>query len=280
MSLGRRQVAEILALHGLAPSRALGQNFLVDANVARRIARLSGVGAGDAVVEIGAGLGALTLALAATGASVTALEIDRHLIPLLRESVGGTEVRVVQGDALRLDWDALLKGASSWVVVANLPYNVATPLLLLLLEGAPRVRRLVVMVQTEVAQRLVAAPGGRAYGAVSVRVAYWAQAAVLARVGPAVFLPRPKVGSTLVELRRLDSPALGPEVDYGELVRLVRAGFGQRRKMLRRSLEGTVEAGDLRAVGIRPEARAEELDLEAWGRLVAWRSSGTPPRPS
>jgi len=273
VTLTRAEVADLLARVGRHPSRALGQNFVVDANTVRRIARLAAVGKGDRVVEIGAGLGSLTLALAETGASVTAVEIDRHLVPLLREQVEPRGVRVVEGDALRLDWAALLGDGDGegedepWVLVANLPYNVATPLVADLLDGVPAIGRMLVMVQREVAERLAARAGDEAYGAVSVKVAYWAEATVVGAVPASVFLPRPNVESALVSIVRRPAPAT--DADPARLFPLVRAGFGQRRKMLRRSLAGLVGPDDFAAAGIRPEARAEELGVEEWGRLAA-----------
>ena len=285
MTLTRSQLLALLAEHGISPSRALGQNFVADPNTVRRIARLAGVGPGDRVVEIGAGLGSLTLALAATGAAVTAVEIDRHLVPILRSVVTGAEtganpaggtVDVVEGDALRLDWDALL-GPSTWTLVANLPYNVATPLVADLLDGVPNIRRMLVMVQREVGERLAARPGDDAYGAVSVKVAYWATAAVVGRVPATVFVPQPRVESALVEIVRRPEPAVG--APYDRLFQLVRAGFATRRKMLRRALSGLIDPAAFEAAGIAPEARAEELDVAAWGRLAAW-SPVSPPRSS
>src|SRR5579864_7559279 len=138
LTLSHRQISELLARHELRPSRALGQNFVVNANTVRRIARLAGVGPGDRVLEIGAGLGSLTLALAETGAAVTAVEVDRGLVPVLRSVVAPAGVTVVEGDALQLDLPALL-GDVPWVVVANLPYNVATPLVVRLLEEVPAI---------------------------------------------------------------------------------------------------------------------------------------------
>lgn len=276
MTLSGADVRRLLDTYGLAPSRARGQNFVVDPNTVRRIARLSGVGAGDRVVEIGAGLGSLTLALAETGASVTAIEVDSGLVPALRSVVEPAGATVVEGDALRLDWAALL-GAGPWVLVANLPYNVATPLVADLLDGVPAISRMLVMVQREVAERLAAGPGHDAYGAVSVKVAYWATAKVVGRVPATVFHPVPNVESALVRIDRRPAPAVGPEVDPEWLFRLVRAGFGQRRKMLRRSLAALVPAEAFVAAGIRPEARAEELAVEDWGRLAACTSNGPPP---
>ena len=265
MTLTRAQVSEQLARIDRHPSRALGQNFVVDPNTVRRIARLAGVGPGDRVVEVGPGLGSLTLALVETGAEVTAVEIDRHLVPLLRENVAGTGVTVVEADAMKLDWAGLL-GDGPWSLVANLPYNVATPLVADVLDGVPAVQRLLVMVQKEVGERLAARVGDDAYGAVSVKVAYWAEAKVVGLVPPTVFLPRPNVDSALVAIERRAAPATDAPRD--RLFELVRAGFGQRRKMLRRSLAALVRPEDFEAAGVRPEARAEELDVEAWGRLA------------
>ena len=269
MSSSPREAAELLARHGLSPRRAFGQNFVVDPNTVRRIARLAGVGPGDHVVEIGAGLGALTRALADTGADVTAIEIDRGLVGVLRAEVAPLGVRVIEGDARTLDWATVLAGADQWVLVANLPYNVATPVVADLLDQVPAITRMLVMVQREVAERLAARPGAPAYGAVSVKVAYWATAELVGRVPPTVFLPRPKVESALVSIVRRDRPAVDSTVDRDRLFALVRAGFGQRRKMLRRSLAGLVPPGAFAAAGVRPEARAEELGVEEWGRLAA-----------
>ena len=267
MTLTRREVADLLERAGHGPSRALGQNFVVDPNTVRRIARLAEVGPGDRVVEIGAGLGSLTLALAETGASVTSVEIDRYLVPLLREVVEPKGVTVVEGDAMALDWPALLGDEPGWSLVANLPYNVATPLVADLLDGVPQISRMLVMVQREVGERLAASVGDDAYGAVSVKVAYWAEASVAGLVPPTVFHPKPNVDSALVRIVRRAEPAV--DAPRERLFQLVRAGFGQRRKMLRRSLSGLVGPEAFEAAGVRPEARAEELDVEAWGRLAS-----------
>jgi 16S rRNA (adenine1518-N6/adenine1519-N6)-dimethyltransferase len=261
--LSPRDAADLLAGHGLSPRKALGQHFVVDPNTVRRIARLAGVGPGDRVVEIGAGLGSLTLALLETGAEVTAVEVDPGLVGVLEEVAAGA--RVVAGDALRLDWDALL-GDGPWVLVANLPYNVASPLVADLLDGVPAIARMLVMVQREVAERLVAGPGDPAYGALSVKVAYWARAALAGRVPASVFLPPPNVASELVTIERRPEPAV--DVAPDELFPLVRAGFAGRRKMLRRGLAGRVGPAAFECAGVRPEARAEDLDVVAWGRLA------------
>jgi 16S rRNA (adenine1518-N6/adenine1519-N6)-dimethyltransferase len=244
----------------------LGQNFVVDPNTVRRIARLAGVGPGDAVVEIGAGLGSLTLALVETGAAVTALEMDRHLVPVLQEVVGGHDVRVVEADARNVDWSDLLSGHERWVLVANLPYNVATPLVLDLLQDVPAVERMLVMVQREVGERLAAGAGSRTYGIPSVKVAYFARARVVGHVPPSVFLPRPRVESVLVEVERHATPPVSAERTH--LFSLVEVGFGQRRKMLRRSLHGVVSDEAFASASVDPSARPEQLDLAAWARLA------------
>jgi len=266
VTLTRREVLDLLDRNGIRPSRALGQNFVTDPNTVRRIARLARVGPGDRVIEVGAGLGSLTLALAETGAEVLAVERDRRLVPALRPLVEPHGVQVLEGDALSMDWGRTLDGGKGWVMVSNLPYNVAVPLVLDMLKKADVVTRMLVMVQREVAARLAAVPGDEGYGAVSVKVAYRARAAVVGRVPSTVFVPRPKVASALVEIERLDGPAVG--VDEVRLLSLVNAGFAHRRKMLRRALAGMVDEAVLIAAGVEPQARAEELDIQAWGRLA------------
>ena len=270
MTHSRRDIVELLEGHGLSPRRAFGQNFVADPNTVRRIARLAGVGPGDHVVEIGAGLGSLTLALAETGAHVTAIEVDHGVAPVLRDVVAQSEyadrVHVIEADAREVDWNALEPHDAHLTVVANLPYNVATPLVADLLDEVPRIRRFVVMVQKEVAQRLAAAPGSSDYGAISVKVSYWATARLLGDVPPTVFVPRPKVTSAIIEITRRDEPAVN--VDRSTLFTLVRTAFGQRRKMLRRSLNGVVSDEEFTSAEIDPTRRPEELSVHDWGRLT------------
>jgi 16S rRNA (adenine1518-N6/adenine1519-N6)-dimethyltransferase len=270
-------IAALLDAHGVHASRALGQHFLADPNTARRIVRLAGVGPGDRVVEIGPGVGSLTVALCDAGAHVTAVEVDRHLVPALEEVVRGLPVDVVLADALAVDWPRTLSGADRWTVVSNLPYNVATPVIIRLLETAPMVDRLLVMVQREVGERLAAHAGDLAYGAVSVKVAYFAEARLAGLVPPTVFVPRPRVDSALVQLvRHAAQPVDVPDVD--RLFALVRAGFATRRKTLRRALAGTLGSRTvtlLEAAGIDPGARAETLDLEAWAALARAEAAAT-----
>jgi 16S rRNA (adenine1518-N6/adenine1519-N6)-dimethyltransferase len=307
---GRADVHELLVANDLRPRRALGQNFVADSNTVRRIVRLAGITPGQKVVEVGAGLGSLTLALVEAGASVTAIEIDRAVIPVLRDQVEGRGVRIIEADALTVDWTELLTsgvdaptatgdssveddpiriggaGTGPWMLVANLPYNVAVPLVVRVLEEAPQIGSLLVMVQREVGERLAAAPGDEAYGAVSVKVAYWATAAVVGRVSPAVFIPRPRVESVLVRMDRrperlADAESGGvPEEAYRRLFVVVRAGFAHRRKMLRRSLDGLVLPEAFENAGVPPTARAEEIGLDQWTRLAAWRPDAKPTNPS
>ncbi|MGH9118384.1 MAG: 16S rRNA (adenine(1518)-N(6)/adenine(1519)-N(6))-dimethyltransferase RsmA [Acidimicrobiales bacterium] len=266
MTLTRRAVVELLRRHDIEPSRALGQNFVVDPNTIRRIVRLAEVEPGDRVVEIGPGLGALTLALAEAGAEVTAIELDRHLLPVLDEVLAGTGARVVHGDAMTIDWDGVLGDDRRWKLVANLPYNVAVPLVLDVLDRVPAIGAMLVMVQREVGERLAASPGGSAYGIPSVKLAYLATAELVGRVPPSVFLPRPRVESVLVRIVRRPAPAV--DADPDRLFMLVRAAFGQRRKMLRRSLTGLVTPEAFAQAGISPASRPEELGIAEWGRLA------------
>lgn len=267
MTLTRRDISELLERHGLEPSRALGQNFLADPNTVRRIVRLSGIDATSNVVEIGPGVGSLTTELAATGAHVVAVELDRHLLPVLAETVEPLGVRVVHGDALDLEWADVLGTDRSWQLVANLPYNVATTIILDLLDHAPQVRSMLVMVQREVGERLAASAGDRAYGIPSVKRSLSATASVVARIPATVFLPQPRVESVLVRLERRPDPA--PGVDHEALMDLVRVAFGQRRKMLRRSLADRVSPQQFAAAGIDPADRPERLDIAQWAALTA-----------
>ena len=265
MTHSRPEIRALLERADTSPKRSLGQNFVVDPNTVRRIARLSGVGPHSRVIEIGAGLGSLTLALAETGAHVVAVETDRALLPLLCEVVAG-KAEVLAADVRTLDWGGVL-GSGGWDLVANLPYNIATTLVLDVLDDVPQVERLLVMVQREAGERLAASVSDAAYGAVSVRVALRGTATVVGTVPPTVFHPQPKVTSVLVAIERTASER-DPEVERA-LIGLLRASFGQRRKMLRKSLGDRVEPAQFEAAGIDARRRPEELDLVAWLRLAA-----------
>ncbi len=275
--LDAREATQLLESHGLDARRSLGQNFVVDPGTVERIASLAQVGVGDRVLEIGPGLGSLTLALAATGADVLAVEKDRQLLPVLRgvlSSRAADRVRVVEADALGLDWSELLAqgdddGGAQWVMAANLPYNVAVPILMSVLEGAPQVERAVIMVQQEVAERLVAGPGGRTVGIPSIRVAWWAHAEILATVDPDVFVPRPRVTSAVVGITRRPPPR--EDVDGAAVIDLAATAYRQRRKMLRSTIGSVVPAEAFETAGIDPRLRPEQLSVRDWADLQAAR---------
>ena len=221
------------------------------------------------MLEVGAGLGSLTLAILETGAEVLAIELDRGLLAALLEVVGGTPgARVEHVDAMNADWEDLL-GRGPWKTASNLPYNVAVPVVMDLLEQT-EVDPMVIMVQREVGERLAAGPGEEAYGAVSLRVAYRAFARVIRRIPPAVFWPVPNIESVLVRLERRPPPV---RVPFERVFRLVDEGFHQRRKtmanaLVRLGLTRDRAASAMEEAGLAPRARAEELGLEDFARLA------------
>ncbi len=257
---GRAEVSGLLARHGLRPRRALGQHFLADPNVVRKVVRLAAVRPGDRVVEVGAGTGTLTRALAAAGALVVAYEVDRKLEPLLAEVLeGAADVAVRYEDVMKADLAAELEG-EPWTMVANLPYHVGTPLVLDTLRTVPKVVRYVVMVQREVADRFGARPGSKSYGLPSVVVGLYGRLRPGFPVGPAVFVPPPAVESAVIVIeRRQEIPAAA-----GRAVELAAAAFGQRRKTVRNSLARVIADPEraLAAAGIDPAARADHLTPE------------------
>ncbi|MDR7423181.1 MAG: 16S rRNA (adenine(1518)-N(6)/adenine(1519)-N(6))-dimethyltransferase RsmA [Armatimonadota bacterium] len=267
-------VRAALAAAGLRLRRSRGQHFLVSRRALEAMLRAAGLTPADVVLEIGAGIGTLTVELARTGAAVIAVEVDARFIPVLRASCAAyPRVRLVHADAMTLEPAALRPRPTA--VVANLPYAIASPLLIRLLE-AHTARRYVVMVQDEVARRLVAAPGTPAYGLLTVAVGAHASAAVVARVPRAAFFPPPEVTSAVVRLDVPAVPPVPPEL-VGPLMAVARAAFGQRRKMLRsalRQLGPRAATGDdaealCRAAGIDPRERGERLSLAAFARLAA-----------
>jgi 16S rRNA (adenine1518-N6/adenine1519-N6)-dimethyltransferase len=265
-------VQALLDEHRISPKKSLGQHFLADPNTARRIVALAEVARGDLVLEIGPGIGSLTLALLDAGAEVLAIELDARLARVLETVLERAELHaeITIADALDVDWPAALADRGPWSCVSNLPYNVAVPVVVRLLEEAPAVDRLLVMVQREVGERLAAGPGDEQYGAVSVKVAYYAEAAVVGVIPPTVFMPRPKVDSVLVRMRRRPAPPVAVPSESA-LFTLVRAGFAQRRKMLRRALApvlGDRTEAVLTGAGVEPTARAEVLGLEQWAAVA------------
>tara|TARA_B100001250_G_scaffold414149_1_gene450931 strand:+ start:17104 stop:17937 length:834 start_codon:yes stop_codon:yes gene_type:complete len=264
MTLSVADVRRLLSEAGIDPKKSLGQNFVTDPNTVRRIARLSGVGASSRVIEIGAGLGSLTLALAETGASVTAIETDATLIPILNSTVGDL-AKIIEADARALSWSEILP-TPGWDLVANLPYNIATNLVLTVLDEVPAVSRLLVMVQQEAGERIAASVGDDAYSGVSVRVALRGKATIVGHVSPSVFYPQPRVNSALVAIERVER-SIEQHIE-DELIDLVRIAFNQRRKMLRKSLRGRVEENTLESAGISPTSRPEEVELDRWINLA------------
>lgn len=267
---------------GLRPTKTLGQNFVIDGGTVRRIVRLAEVQPHDVAVEVGPGLGSLTLALLPAVGRLIAVEIDPVLARALPETVVSRlpqyadRLTVVHADAMTVN--ALPEGAQPSVVVANLPYNVAVPVLLHLLAAFPSIRRVLVMVQLEVAERLAAEPGTRVYGVPSVKAAWYGAVRLVGQVGRTVFWPAPNVDSGLVALDRRDPPRTLASRD--EVFACIDAAFGQRRKTLRAALAGwagsaaAAEAA-LRAAGVDPSARGETLAVADFARIAEHRT----PRP-
>jgi len=275
--LGASDLRSIAERWGIRPTKQWGQNFVVDANTVRRIVRLAGVLPGDVVLEVGPGLGSLTLGLLASGARVEAVEIDPVLAQALPDTVGSLRpewlerLEVIAADALRIDELPIPPTA----LVANLPYNVAVPVVLHLLAAFPSLRSGLVMVQAEVADRLVAPPGSRVYGVPSVKLAWFARAERAGSVPAGVFWPVPRVESGLVSFTRHDPPRT--PATRAEVFTVIDAAFAQRRKTLRAALAGWAgSAADaeriLRAAGIDPGARGESLDVSAFARIAGARA--------
>jgi 16S rRNA (adenine1518-N6/adenine1519-N6)-dimethyltransferase len=269
---------EVIRRHDLAARKSLGQNFLLDLNLTARIARSAGPLEGVTVVEVGPGPGGLTRALLAGGAHrVVAIERDRRCIAALGEIAARYPGRlaIVEGDALRIDPRAELAGAPARIV-ANLPYNIATALLvdwLTVEPWPPWYDAMVLMFQREVAERIVAAPGSKSYGRLSVLAGWRTQARILFDVAPTAFVPPPRVTSSVVRLEPRATPLACPSAT---LQRVTEAAFGQRRKMLRQSLKtlGVDPAGLLAAAGIDPTARAEDVPVEGFAALARAFAAG------
>lgn len=272
--LGPTDIRRIAAELELRPTKQRGQNFVVDANTVRRIVRTAGVGADDVVVEVGPGLGSLTLALLEAAGRVVAIELDPLLaarLPATIEEYAGARAdrcEVVLADAMRVDG---VPGPPPTALVANLPYNVSVPVLLHLLTVLPSLERGLVMVQAEVADRLAAPPGSRTYGIPSVKAAWFADVRRAGTVPRSVFWPAPNVDSGLVAWTRREPPAT--TATRGQVFAVVDAAFAQRRKTLRGALRGLAGSADaaeaaLRTAGVDPTARGEVLDVAAFARIA------------
>jgi 16S rRNA (adenine1518-N6/adenine1519-N6)-dimethyltransferase len=269
--LGPAEIRELADLLDLQPTKKLGQNFVIDGNTVRRIVKSAGVVAGEAVVEVGPGLGSLTLGLLEVGASVVAIEIDNRLagqLPITVEKAQpGAHLTVITADALSV---RELPGSPT-VLVANLPYNVSVPVLLHFLEHFPSIERGVVMVQAEVGQRVAAGPGSKVYGSPSVKAAWYGEFSTAGSVSRQVFWPVPNVDSILVRFERRPQP--GTEAERVATFQLVDAAFQQRRKMLRQALapvlgDSATASARLEAAGVPPTARGEQLTVADYLRVV------------
>jgi 16S rRNA (adenine1518-N6/adenine1519-N6)-dimethyltransferase len=258
---------DVIARHGLDAKRSLGQHFLLDGNLTARIARAAGDLAGRQVIEIGPGPGGLTRALLASEAAcVTAIEIDRRAVAAVSELIEAAagRLRVIEADALAVDMAVLVPAPRQ--VIANLPYNIASPLLVRWLRQAPLFERLTLMFQQEVAERICAAPGTEAYGRLSVLAQWICETDIALRIPPTAFVPPPKVWSAVVTLT---PRAVQPDhALFSRMERMTAAAFGQRRKMLRGSLKAIGGEALLRKAGIDPERRAETLSVAEFERLA------------
>lgn len=271
--LGAGEIRRLAGQAGITPTKRLGQNFVIDPGTVRHIVRQAKVGPGDSVLEVGPGLGSLTLGLLGAGCRVTAVEIDPGLASLLPQTVAEYapqatgELTVINGDALCLDPDTQpgLADQGHLVLVSNLPYNVATPIILTLLERFDNLDRFLVMVQKEVADRLVASPGSKIYGAPSLKLAWYGQAWHAGKIGRNVFWPSPNVDSALVDFAR---KRITQDVDREQVFNLVDGAFRQRRKTLRAALKGMVDGGAYTAAGVDPGARGESLTIEDFKALA------------
>jgi len=273
--LGAAQIRELAARLGIRPTKTWGQNFVIDANTVQRIVRVAGVGADDVVVEVGPGLGSLTLALLPVARHVTVVEVDPVLAGALPGTVASVapeladRLDVVHADALRVEE---LPGEAPTALVANLPYNVSVPVVLSFLERFPTIERILVMVQLEVAERLAAAPGSKTYGVPSVKAAWYADVALAGNVSRSVFWPVPNVDSGLVSLTRREPPQTSARRE--QVFACVDAAFAQRRKTLRAALApwaGSAQAAEdaLVAAGIDPRTRGEQLDVHQFAAVAS-----------
>jgi 16S rRNA (adenine1518-N6/adenine1519-N6)-dimethyltransferase len=299
--LGPAEIRELAERAGVRPTKQLGQNFVLDGGTVRKIVRQADVAAGERVVEVGPGLGSLTLGLLEAGADVVAVEIDPVLARLLPTTVArhvdGLTLTEVDGHAVLRDADGRerltvviadaldvheLPGPAPVALVANLPYNVSVPVLLTFLERFGSLQRSLVMVQAEVADRLAAPPGSRTYGVPSAKAAWYTQARRTATVGRTVFWPVPNVDSALVRLDRREPPAT--TATRQEVFAVVDAAFAQRRKMLRpalAALAGSADAAEraLRAAGVDPQARGERVDIDGFARIAEQLAAAGVPAP-
>lgn len=274
-----KQLKEVVAKHDFKFKKSLGQNFLIDRNILRKIVDGAQITETDLVLEVGPGAGVLTQALASRAKRVIAVELDRSLLPILEETLAGfSNVEVINGDILKLDLRELFDRYpdKKWKVVANLPYYITTPVIMRFLEEKLPLDSLVVMVQKEVAERMIAKPGGKDFGMLSVGVQYHTEPSIITMVPPTVFIPPPEVGSAVVKLTVRQKPPVEVPEEEG-FFRVVKAAFGQRRKTLRNALLGGLGISKedveiiLTKANIQGSRRGETLSLEEFAELSrAW----------
>jgi len=269
VTLTRTQVKDLLQKYGISPRKSLGQNFVVEPNTIRQIIELASIKPDDFIIEVGPGIGSLTSSLLEVAGHVTAIEVDDALVRALTDLLQpeDNKFRLINADVMNLDVNELLATRNeSWNLVANLPYNISVPVICDFLERVPVITKMTVMVQREVAERLVAKTGEKAFGLPSLKIQYFAEVKKIADVPPSVFLPRPKVDSSLLQIERREKCLI--DANYDVLFELAKRSFSQRRKMLRRSLKETFDLNDFESAGIDPTRRAEDITLEEWGELT------------
>lgn len=284
--LGAADIRRIASDAGISPTKKFGQNFVIDPGTVRRIVREAGVNANDHVLEVGPGLGSLTLAILETGARVTAVEIDTPVAERLPHTIqefmpqAMERLHVVHADVLTLTPQTLpdFEQDKQFTLVANLPYNVATPIVLTLLERFANLATFLVMVQKEVADRLAAGPGSKIYGTPSVKLAWYGTAHTVGSIGRNVFWPAPNVDSALVLFHRYpagEGPAARTHASRATVFKLIDAAFGQRRKTLHAALKSIVPADVYKTAGIDPTRRGETLTIDEFAALAAALEANT-----
>ena len=271
------ETKRIVAKYDFAFRKQYGQNFLIDSAVPEAIVQAAGLTKADAVLEIGPGIGTMTQYLAEAAGKVTAVEIDKTLLPILADTLSGFDnVHVIQGDILKIDLSALIEemGGGPIKVVANLPYYITTPIIMKLLSSGEAISLMALMVQEEVAERIVSGPGSKAYGAISLGVQYYAEPKIARRVAPSSFMPQPGVASSVLLLEKRAEPKVSPK-NPEHMFACIKAAFLQRRKTLPNALSGYAPLGisrekaaeALRRMGLDERLRGETLDLEGFAAL-------------
>lgn len=268
-------IKEILSKHQFKFSKSLGQNFLIDGNVVRKIVKEANIGHDDYVLEIGPGIGTLTEELALRAKKVVGVEIDKSLLPILEETLGGfNNIEIIHGDILKIDLQELIRenlDNRSVKVVANLPYYITTPIIARLIEENLKLDSIIVMVQKEVAERMVAIPGSKTYGSLSVFVNFYSNPEIIVKVPKTVFMPQPKIDSAVIKLN-LNKEI--PDIDKEKFFQVVKAGFSKRRKTIINSLstygfdiEKEIIRQVLNSLNISPDSRAEDISVEEFIKI-------------